>query len=349
VQTELADFQSLSARATAARDSNDPSRAIELYKQALESNPKWAEGWWYLGTLLYDGDRYSEGRDALLHLVAVQPSAAPALQILGLCEFETGDYADSLAHIQRGMAAAPPTAAMEAVLRFHEAMLLTRTAQFDKALTEYVWFVRKGIQNPQLTVALGLAALRSAMLPKDIPDNRRDLFEKAGKAAYLSMAGDLPGARAALSELLKQYPDAPYVHYLYGCFLLAADPEAGMDQLRRELQLTPDSGAADAMLAWILLQRGDIAASLPLAKAAAEHDATASLAQYVFGRALLEQGHVAEAIVHLQSAENIDPSNLDTHVLLATAYSKAGKPAEARRERLASLSLWEGKSANANP
>lgn len=348
-QAEMGPFKDLAARAAAARDANRPAQAIDLYKQALGVNPKWAEGWWFLGTLLYDGDRYADGRDALAHLIALEPNAAPALQILGLCEFETGDYEQALGHIQKGMASGSPAPQMEAVLRFHEAMLLTRTSQFDRALTEYGWFVRKGIQNPQLISAIGLAALRAPMLPAAIPAGQGDLFEKAGKAAYFSMGGDLAGAHAALTDLLKQYPEAHYVHYLYGCFLLPTEPATGMDELRRELEVTPGSGAANAMLAWIFLRRDDVSQAAPFAKLAADHDPKASLAQYVFGRTLLEQGDVKEAIVHLEAAESIDPANLETHVSLATAYSKAGNPAEARRERQASLALWEGKGASANP
>lgn len=348
-QTESPNFHELARRAADARDSNDSVQAIDLYKQALTANPKWQEGWWFLGTLLYDADRFTEARDALTHLVDLQPNAAPALQILGLCEFETGDYQQALTHLEKGIAGTPPTPQMEAVVRFHEAMLLTRTAQFDKALNAYVWFVHKGIQNPELTIALGLAALRTASFPKDITSDQRDLFGKAGKAAYLSMSGDSHSASVLLTELVKQYPDAHQVHYLYGCSLLAGDPTAAMDQLRQELKITPESAAADTMLAWILLQQGDLAAAFPYAQAAAEHDPTESMPQYVFGRALLEQGEVSKAIAHLQTAENIDTSNLDTHVLLATAYSRAGHPAEARRERLQSLSLWEGKSGVGNP
>lgn len=348
-QAERASFEDLAARATAARDSKDPARAIGLYQQALEANPKWTEGWWYLGTLLYDSDRYAEGRDALRRLIALQPNAAPALQILGLCEFETGDYAASLEHIERGMTAEAPAPQMEAVLRFHRAMLLTHAGQFDKALAEYVWFARKGVHNSSLVMAVGAAALRTPVIADRIPTDKRALLEEAGKAAYASMSGDFNSAQAALTDLVQHYPDAHYVHYLYGCFLLAKEPDTAADELRRELKITPGSGAANAMLAWAFLQRGDAAAALPYAKKAAESEAGASLPEYVLGRALLEEGAVDRAIPHLESAETIDPTNLDTHVLLATAYSSAGHPAEARRERLQSLALWEGKAAGEHP
>lgn len=347
-QTGNARFEDLSAKATAARNSQDIARAIDLYKQAVEVNPKWAEGWWFLGTLLYDGDHFAEGRDALAHLLALEPNTAPALQILGLCEFETGDYEQALKHIERGTAATPPAEQMEAVLRFHKAMLLTRTARFDKALTEYVWFARKGVRNPELITGIGLAALRNPLLPRECPASERNLYDDAGRAAYLSLSGDFTGARTALADLVRQHPDAHYVHYLNGCFLLAVEPDAGTEELQRELKITPGSGAANAMLAWVLLRRGDASAALPYAKAAAEREAKASLAQYVFGRALLEKGDVAGAIEHLQLAKEIDPSDLDTHMSLATAYSQAGHAAEARRERTQTLALWEGNAASAN-
>jgi ASPIC and UnbV/FG-GAP-like repeat len=62
------DFECLAAQATAARITNNLPGPIDLYKQAVQANPKWQEGWWFLGSMLYDSDRYAEARDALSHL-----------------------------------------------------------------------------------------------------------------------------------------------------------------------------------------------------------------------------------------------------------------------------------------
>src|SRR5581483_10137894 len=80
-------FEDLAARATAAREANDVPHAVELYREALARNPKWEEGWWFLGSLLYDSDRYAEARDALTHVVEADEKAAPAWGLLGLSEF----------------------------------------------------------------------------------------------------------------------------------------------------------------------------------------------------------------------------------------------------------------------
>jgi tetratricopeptide (TPR) repeat protein len=333
-------FQDLSARATAARQANDLPQAIALYKEAVQVNPKWEEGWWYLGSLLYDSNDCGGSRKALSEVVELDPKASPAWGLLGLCEFDAGDYDQSLTHIQRSLlpdSGIEPQ--MEKVLRYHEALLLTRYGQFEEALKRFVWFADKRTQNPELITAIGMAALRTPRLATDLKPEEQQLYQAAGTAVRLSMTGQFGDAETALRQLVEDYPTTPYVHYLYGCFLLNAKPDVALNELRQEVQLHPSSGAANAMLAWVLLQHGDAAAAQQYAGAAVGSDAKLALAQYAFGRCLLEQGKTEEAINHLLIAEKSDPASLDTHVSLATAYSRAGRPREARRERMRSLEI----------
>lgn len=53
-------FQTLAEAATAAREAGKPEQAIQGYTRAVTLRPDWAEGWWYLGTMQYDRDHYSE-------------------------------------------------------------------------------------------------------------------------------------------------------------------------------------------------------------------------------------------------------------------------------------------------
>ena len=188
-------FEQLAARATSARDANDIPRALAAYRQALQVKPDWAEGWWFLGTLAYDADQYQQGRDAFAHFVKLDANAAPGWSLLGLCEFETGEPSAALEHIQRGLRlSAGSQNDMEEVLRFHEAMLLTRTGLFDQALGKYIWFARRGIHNPQLLVAIGMAALRQPLLPKDLTGDGPDAAAAAGAAAYAWMGSNFHDA-----------------------------------------------------------------------------------------------------------------------------------------------------------
>jgi tetratricopeptide (TPR) repeat protein len=143
-------FDSLAAKAAAARDANDLTHAIELYHRALARKADWAEGWWFLGSLSYDADQYAAGEQALTEFVKLEDKAAD-WSLLGLCEFETGAYAQSLEHIQRALEmgdGVPPE--MLPALRFHEAELLTNAGLFDQALQKYIGFARRGTSNPAL-------------------------------------------------------------------------------------------------------------------------------------------------------------------------------------------------------
>src|SRR6266851_8548277 len=53
-------FDTIAAAASAARDADKIDEAIGLYRQAIGLHPQWAEGWWFLGTLYYDHDKYSD-------------------------------------------------------------------------------------------------------------------------------------------------------------------------------------------------------------------------------------------------------------------------------------------------
>ena len=50
-------FETLAKSATTAREAGKKDEAIANYHRALDVNPEWEEGWWYMGTMLYGGGR----------------------------------------------------------------------------------------------------------------------------------------------------------------------------------------------------------------------------------------------------------------------------------------------------
>jgi cytochrome c-type biogenesis protein CcmH/NrfG len=52
-------FDAVARQAEAARSANQIPDAIRLYREATRLNPAWSDGWWYLGSLYYDQDRFS--------------------------------------------------------------------------------------------------------------------------------------------------------------------------------------------------------------------------------------------------------------------------------------------------
>ena len=290
-QANPASFSDLAAKATAARDANDVSDAIELYRQALKLNSQWADGWWFLGSLHYGSSEYTAARDALSHYLVLTPSAAPALAMRGLCEFEIGEYQPSLKDIQQALSlGAANQPRNEKILRYHEALLLTRTGRFEDALRSYAFFIHDEDSNPELLLALGLAGLRTPLLPRELKADQQDLYVSAGKAAFDFMRKDTDAAHAEFQRLFERVPPVPNAHYLYGYLLYATDPDQAVVEFKKELEVNPTNAVAEVMLAWIPLMQNDGAEALPHARKAAEEDPALSSAQLVFGRALVETG-----------------------------------------------------------
>jgi tetratricopeptide (TPR) repeat protein len=347
-QANPASFSDVAAKAAAARDANDVPSAIELYQQALKLNSQWSDGWWFLGSLQYSVGDYAAASNALTHYLELTPNAAPALAVRGLCEFENAEYGKSLSDIQRALAlGAANQPHNEKILRYHEALLLTRTGRFEDALRSYAFFTHENDANPELLLAIGLAGLRTPLLPKELKADQQELYMNAGNAAFDFMKGDKEAAHLEFQHLFQRVPPVPNAHYLYGFLLYASDPDEAVIEFEKEREANPSNTAAEVMLAWIPLLQNDGSEALPYAQKAAAEDPTLPSAQLVLGRALSETGDTKNGIEHLEKTAQLQPDNLEVHLALAKAYSKSGRKEDARRERLLCLEMTKNDTAPA--
>ncbi|HEX4425885.1 MAG TPA: tetratricopeptide repeat protein [Terriglobales bacterium] len=344
-QDKSGGFEDLALRASAAREQNDLPKAVDLYGQALQLNPKWPDGWWFLGLLQYGSDQYAAARDALTQYIKLTPNAGPAIALRGLCEFETGEYGPSLQDIQHGLSLGAANQPRNAhILRYHEALLLTRAGAFDDALQKFGLLARDGVTNPELFVAIGLAGLRTPIFPRDLASNLQELYLATGNATFQFMAGNEPAAQQLFQDVFQHFPATPNAHYLYGYLLFAKDPDAAIVQFKAELEAAPENASAHAMLAWASLMRNNPSEALPNAEKAVGEQPALPMAQLVLGRSSVETGNLKGGIEHLEKALQLEPDNLETHLALAKAYSKSGRADDARRERLQCLQLTKNDS-----
>ncbi len=93
------------------------------------------------------------------------------------------------------------------------------------------------------------------------------------------------------------------------------------------------------MLALIAMRAGAESAALTLAKQAVLDGPACPMAQYSYGLLLAGTGDLRQAIEHLETAERLDPANVEYHMGLAGAYSKIGRHDDARRERRTSIAI----------
>lgn len=325
-------FDALVAEANKARDAKEFDRAIDLYRQALALRPSWTEGYWNLGTSLYELERFQEARDAFRKVVAARPEHGTAWAFKGLCEFRLKNYDAALSDLLeargRGVVGGQ---SMADVARYHAAILLTRVGQFDQALQILSDFGLEGNDSPGIIEAMGLSVLRMPMLPADLPGTKRELVLMAGRARYFQAARMMAGAQSAFELLISRYPDTPNVHYAYGVFLLAEQPEKAIELFQRELKVSPQNVYAKLQLAFAHIRRGEYQEALPWAKQAVAEAPTEFVAHTALGQVLLETEDVPGAISELEAAMKLAPDSPIVHFTLARAYRRANRPADAEK------------------
>ncbi len=331
---QTAGFDQVAKRAAEAREAHRLDEAISLYKKAVALRPSWAEGWWYLGSMYYETDRYPDARDAYGKVTALEPKRGDAWAMLGLCEYQTRDYGTAIRHLEMGTELGlGGNRNLANVVHYHRAILLNRFGQFEAALADLLPFAQEGNTNPTVIEAFGVSALRMLFLPREIPPDKRDLVLKAGWANYYFTAQRAEEAKRAFEELAAAYPNESNVHYAYGLSLLQADPDAALREFRKELEITPAHVPARLQIAFEYLKRGEPESGLKPAQEAVELDPRLFIGHHALGRIYLEMGDLQKAIGELERTVKLAPESPQAHFALATAYARAGKHEEAARER----------------
>jgi len=327
-------FSQLSEAANKARDDNKDGEAIELYRKALALQPDWQEGLWYLGSLLYERQQYSAGRDVLRRFVAGAADAGPAWGLLGMSELQTREYARSLEHLERALnlGMGERTDLIRSV-RYYVAVLLNRAEQYDESLNFIFRMIVSGDDKVPLIEPIGLAALRMPLLPSEIPTDRRELVRMAGEAAFASQTPKHKEAEPIFKTMVNAYPNEHGVHFLYGVYLLDIRPEDGVIELNRELQISPSHVPARLRLAAYYIQNQKLDEALKMADEAVKIDPHYPSSHMILGEIEVAKGEVPTGIKELELARDGQPMVPRVHWDLLRAYTAAGRTEDAKREK----------------
>lgn len=327
-------FDALSAHASAARVAGKLDEAAQLYRRLVELRPDWQEGWWFLGTVLYDRESYDEALDVFSRMVARWPHHGPATALMGLCEFQKGECERALQDFQKGrVLGLGDNPQMLGTIRYHAALCLNRLQQFDAAYDALRIFAYDNQASPGIVKALGLSALRMPYLPNEVPADKEELVTLAGRAAFEGERGARTKADELFRQLIGRFPGTPGVHYAYGAFLLRDHADAALDQFREELKLAPKDVPALMQLAFEYIRRGEFEKARPFAERTTEADPNQFAGHNALGRILLETGDTQGAIRELETAVDLAPMAPENRLALSSAYLKAGRKKEALRER----------------
>ena len=335
-----AEFNKVAKDAAAARDAGRIDESIALYQKAIRLRPSWVEGYWSLGTAFYELDKYTEAKDAFARVVRLQPKHAAAFGFKGLCEVQLKDYEAAVDDLMRAadLGIAEPKDLVDAVA-YNTAIALTRVEKYEFALGTLQKFAADGNDSPRVIEAFGMALLRIPMTPSELPPDRRELVMLAGRGAYYRAARKPAAAKPAFELLVQRYPDAPNVHYAYGVYLLDENPDRGVEEFKQELKISAEHLPSILQIAFEYLRRSDWDSAKPWAQRAVDLDPRDFAARRALGQVLLETGNTAESIAQLETGVRLAPDSPSLRFMLARAYQKAGRQADADRERAEFLRL----------
>ncbi len=334
-------FSHLADRAAKASSENRLDEAIGLYHRALELRPQWEDGWWSLGTLEYDQDHYANAARAFEHLLVLKPTNGTAHAMLGLCQFELGKDDPALKNL---LAADELGVVKDQQLRkvalFHMGLLQLRTKKFGGARETLGKLAADKIDTPELTQALGQAAL--LLTPNAAPaagTPEASTVESVGKAEALLAHKDFSSARELYAEAVKVSPDFPNLHLAFGrCLLDAREVDDAVQEFQLELDRNPRNVNALLEIATARYQ-SDSKDGIEYAEEATKLAPGIPFAHYILGLLRLDAGDAEGSIPELEIANKAFPKEASVYFSLGKAYARVGRKEDAAKARSAFVRL----------
>ena len=346
--TPASSFSALSTAADAAREAGQLDEATALYRKALAVRPDWTDGWWGLGTILYERDVYRDAARAFGRVVALDPKNGTAHLMLALCEYQVDRDASAMAHIQAAKKLGVQKAGdLPQVLTYHEAMLLLRAGRYERALDVLQPLVAAGVDDESLDFALGLGVLLTR--PREAPADgsaARGIVVRAGRAERFFLSKAFDAAKKEYDSLAGEAPMVPNLRYAYGrCLLGLGDLDGAVAQFLAEIENQPGHVRARMLIA-SARYRIDSAAGIPFARAVVTLQPRYPFGHYLLGLLYFDAGDISRATPALEEAARLVPQEPQFQFALGNAYARAGRKEDAARARAAFVRLRNGDASS---
>ena len=332
---QAGDFDSLSARAKRALDADKLDEAIPLLRKALAINPQWAEGWWSLGTTLYDENRFAEASLAFQKVVTLDPKHGTAHALLGLSEFEMDEDDAALKNIEESKSLGTDLdAQLRDVIMYHEGVLLQRKGLFVAAQKPLASLCLGGNRNPDVLRAFGMAALHmNGRRPPAAGTEASGAVDIVGRGACLAAYKDFDASKEVFTQAIAQYSKFPFVHFAYGRELIdAREIPAAVEQFKIEASQSREPVLSLLQIA-AAEYKVDSQAGLPYAQQAVKLVPKMPFAHFLNGLLLMDTGEYEKAVPELEFAKKGMPNEPKVLWSLSSAYGHVGRLQDAAKVR----------------
>ncbi len=334
-QSTPADFKTLAAQAAAASEQDRIEDAIALYTRALTLRPKWAEGWWSLGTLEYDHDHYAKAAQDFEKVIALDVANGTAHAMLGLCQFELGRDEAAMKNLLAGQKlGVQKDQQLHNVVLYHLGVLELRARKFRDARVTLGQLVKEGVNTKEVRTALGMSVLMVRSAEATVEGIAwAQVVEGVGEAEALLELKDFARAKQTYADLTAGFPDFPNLHFAYGRFLLEVDEtEEALAEFQRELKGNPADQESLLEIAAVLYQT-DSAEGVKYAKRAVQLDPQRPFGHYLLGLLYADVKNISGAISELEIAKRSYLNFPEVYFALGNAYARAGRKSDAARAR----------------
>ena len=313
----------------------DPLNALAVTQDYLAIRPDDVDVLRIVGQAQMVADQPSRAEATFRRLVDVQPDSAENFLLLAGAYEAQRDWQRQHDAISRALAIDPDS--------FDALVTLTRNyghrEDLDKFRETLETLRERAPDNPIVWELTGNLAVAEDRFDDAVADYRKAMDQSPepnrGVALKLAMAqwqsGDRKASVATTADWLTRFPDDHLSRLEMANRFMSMDrmPEAEVE-FARLVEALPDSWVARNNLAWVQLQRGELATAREHAERAATLSQGNPSVLDTLGLVLLAQDRVDRAIVTLRKALDGLPESGDVKVHLAQALAAGGQSDEAR-------------------
>lgn len=345
----------LASEAKAAIARGDSASAIRDYEKLTRSSPDDADAHEGLGIAYYTAGRPADAVTPLSRALKLKPALARSGMFpyfLGASLGESGQCDKALPYLLKN----PSSIRSSALKRAFEMDGVKCAMTLDQQQDALEFLSRLGRDFPKDPEALYLAVhtysdLSTRVAQRLLVTDPSSYQVHELDAESLEAQGKWTDAEQEYRRVLQMKPGLPGIHYLIGRDILSAPKTAttyqdAAKEFEAELKTDPRNGAAEFVLGEIAREENNFDEAIRRFKLATEYSPKFAPAFMELGRTLATTGKAADAVTALEAAVKLQPANPEGHYLLATAYRRAGRTADANREIAAYKAATEQAQAN---
>ena len=281
-------------------------------------------------------ERYDEGVDDALRVLAEKPGYAPLWHELSLIHAAAGRDAEAREALDRAAAIDPPYPAASVDLARTLAANGTRddlvgaAAHFRRAIAADPDFFGASAELAQVYLQLGLRLDAGDAAERALDERSIDPEVLLLTGNALLQAGRAEKALQAFERALATSPDDAWLHHHNG---LALHELQRSDEARaafaKAVELDPDLLPARIQAGRVALAMADPAGAVAMLEPVVSSALDEPLLLALLGKAYAQSGRYDDAIAFLKDAARLDPEMPDPPYMLAQAYRELGRDEEA--------------------